>query len=115
MGFIVYTVTLLLWMIGWDLLDSQQWIPPWVVVLSGVAFSMLFAVAITRRMTRRKWTEALATNVDAYCKSVQPPAPEGTRVLLVRKAGDEITALLVGGRLVELLLTVTWRVSGAIV
>ena len=44
------------------------------------------------------------------CESYQPTVPQRTRVLILRKAGDEASALIDSGRVIEFVVTIVWRI-----
>lgn len=112
-GFLLFGVLFITWMLGWLYLDVEQPILQVAIVLLGSASSLLLVFWLFQHIPGKKALKKLPGKISKYCKSAQPPAPEGTRVLLMRKEGDEAAAALGGGRLMELVLAGLWRVAGA--
>jgi PGAP1-like protein len=91
-------------------MDIPSYVIPYVILGIGViAYIIAFPTgrAVHRMLSRLR---ARLERLPEVCQSYQPAIPTRQRVLILRKIGDEATAFLVAGRLVEWLLTCTWRV-----
>jgi pimeloyl-ACP methyl ester carboxylesterase len=82
-----------------------------ILILGVGAVVYIFGILVWRaghRMLSR--VRAYSKRLPEICESYQPATPTRQRVLILRKVGDEATAALVAGRLVERLLICIWRI-----
>jgi hypothetical protein len=90
---------------------------PIYVYIPPVLFLLLWAIigglvwGAIYRMAHRKLSrlQEFFKRLPELCEFYQPAKPTRQRVLILRKIGDEATAFLVTGRLVEWLLTCAWK------
>lgn len=84
--------------------------PNTVVVFAsfGFTFGIIYVLGLVVDPIIEKWKPM--ERARDQCDTYQPPPPnKETRVLIVRKTGDEATTALVGGQLIELLVARVWK------